>query len=171
MFNAYVVSHVIRCNIEFCLYGHGYICKSRSHHVIYDWALLSMPHDLMVCDDLVLIKFCPWFNMVLGWLNELSWLRVDSAARLWVGTIILSLPYSWKVRSCGLIEFRKISFTLGIIIGANFSPVGYFPCFFPKKHSPFCIFWSLVSPNFDGVKFFTLKITKLLYKRYKILRN
>ena len=40
------------------------------------------------------------------------------------------------------------------ILRAKFLPWDIFQCFFPKKDSPIYLFWSPVSPNFDGVKFF-----------------
>ena len=49
-----------------------------------------------------------------------------------------------------------------IILGANFSPVGYFSMFFSEKDSPFCIFWSPISPNFDGIKFFQPKCHQII---------
>ena len=45
-----------------------------------------------------------------------------------------------------------LSSATGIILGANFSPVGYFSMFLSQKDFAFCIFLSRVSPNFDGVK-------------------
>ena len=51
---------------------------------------------------------------------------------------------------------------LGIILGANFSPVGYFSIFFSQKDSPFCILLSPVSPNFDGVKVFHPKNSQII---------
>ena len=57
---------------------------------------------------------------------------------------------------------RYLSSTPRIILGANFSPMGYFSMFFSKKDSPFCIFWSLVSPNFDGVKIFYPKNREII---------
>ena len=37
------------------------------------------------------------------------------------------------------------------------SPRGYFPWFFLKTYLPIFIFWSLTSPNFDGIKLFYYK--------------
>ena len=58
-----------------------------------------------------------------------------------------------------------------IVLGVKFIPWDIFRGFSPKNNSPFCISWSPISPNFDGVNFFHPKMAKLLYKQYKILEK
>ena len=72
------------------------------------------------------------------------------------------------------LDFSKLTLPQisGIILGANFSPVGYFSQFFSKKKFTILHFLKPCFTQFWwGEIFFTLKIAKLLYKRYKILRK
>jgi hypothetical protein len=58
------------------------------------------------------------------------------------------------------------------ILGAIYYPWANFPCVFSQKMiCQFLFFLKVILPNSIGYNYFTLKVAKILYKIYTILRN
>ena len=111
------------------------------------WTLLNMLVDpLDLCTLLCFVS--PWFYY-FGMVFIKIGFNVSPIAPPWVW-LGVSLH-----ESCN-------SSLAGIILGAKFIPWAIFRGFSPKKDSPFYIFGSPISPNFDGVNFFHPKNRQII---------
>ena len=78
-----------------------------------------------------------------SWKKKPKWLRETLKEALKVGT--------WdSVRTINIPDRLGMLLVAGIILGENFIPVGYFPCFSPKKILHFAFFEALFHPILMG---------------------
>ena len=111
-------------------------------------------------------NYYDYIHIIIGFLIPMHIvviLFVYSLFKKWFGLYIFTVcSISLSLSNNFDNNVKQVIYNPGIILGANFSPVGYFSMFLSQKDFPFCIFLSRVSPNFDGVKKFHPKNREII---------